>query len=92
MCQGNTVQMPLSSIRQLTIEAEIPNNTRQGRSEHKQQASLVVVFDVMVGALIKCTRASAVTLTNHPPRTRMPNKALTNTVNYFDKYMYQLQL
>ena len=61
---------------------------------NKQQAYLVVlvVFDVMVGALIKCTRASAVTLTNHPPRTRMPNKALTNTVNYFDKYMYQLQL
>ena len=86
--------MPPKYILDSTMDnwAEIQNNTRQGRQKHKQQACLVVVFDVMVGALIKCTRASAVTLTNHPPRTRMPNKALTNTVNYFDKYMYQLQL
>ena len=42
MCQGNTVQMPSSSIRQLTIEAEIPNNTRQGRSGHKQQATSIL--------------------------------------------------
>ena len=48
MCQGNTVQMPSSSIRQLTIEAEIPNNTRQGRSGHKQQATS------MLGGGVRC--------------------------------------
>ena len=86
--------MPSSSIRQLTIEAEIPNNTRQGRSEHKQQATSILGGGVRChgGRAHKMQQASAVTLTNHPPRTRMPNKALTNTVNYFDKYMYQLQL